>query len=219
MRAFISKAGRTAQHARANMPVPKEPRNTTIREEGRRTRTMRAAARRARSNGTECVHSNALKHHGDALPHADAHGAKRVAAAASGELISGRGGEPRPRCAKRVAERDGSAIRIDARIVIADPECSRHGQRLRSKRFIQFDDIYLLETQPGNAQDFAHRLDRPDAHHARRNARARHGDDPRARAQAKARNHRFVRAHTKGNATSKHHQSHDHPGGDARPAL
>ncbi|MBU6488379.1 MAG: hypothetical protein KGQ57_11180 [Burkholderiales bacterium] len=38
-----------------------------------------------------------------------------------------------------------TTIHEEARRLIADPERSRHGRRFRSKRFIQFDDIRLLE--------------------------------------------------------------------------
>ena len=65
---------------------------------------------------------NPLNHHRNALPHANAHGAQRVAAPGSMQLVDGGGDQPRTGCAQRVAQRNRAAVGIDARVVVLQAE-------------------------------------------------------------------------------------------------
>ena len=48
-----------------------------------------------------------------------------------------------------MADGDGAAIRIDARIVIGQTMIARHRQSLRGERFVEFDDVHLREFEAG----------------------------------------------------------------------
>ena len=48
-----------------------------------------------------------------------------------------------------MADGDGAAIRIDARIVIGQTMIARHCQALRGERFVEFDDVHLREFEAG----------------------------------------------------------------------
>src|SRR5471030_1263437 len=130
--------------------------------------------------------SNALDDDGDALPHADAHGAQRVAPAAALQLVHRGRHQARAAHAQRMAERDGAAVRIDARVVVAQAERAQHRQSLRGKGLVQFDDVDLVQRHAELAQQLLRGRHRPHAHDARRHAGARHADHAGARCQAVA---------------------------------
>src|SRR4051794_20949513 len=62
----------------------------------------------------------------DSLADADAHGGEAKPAAGSLKLLGRGQREPRPRHAERVAERDRAAIGVHPRIVIGDPQLTKH---------------------------------------------------------------------------------------------
>mgnify|MGYP006871980108 CR=1 FL=1 len=64
--------------------------------------------------------SDALDQHGDALAHADAHRAQRVAAAAAVQLVHRGRHQSRAAHAQRMAERNGTPQRIDFRRIEAE---------------------------------------------------------------------------------------------------
>ena len=57
--------------------------------------------------------SHTLDDYGDALPHADAHGAERITASPPLQFIGGRGQQPGAAHTKRMPQSDGTAVRID----------------------------------------------------------------------------------------------------------
>jgi hypothetical protein len=83
-----------------------------------------------------------------------------------------------------MAQRDGAAVRVDARIVVAQAQQAQHGQALRGEGFVEFDDVHLLERQAGERQHLLRGRRGADAHHARRDAGRCHADHAGARRQA-----------------------------------
>ncbi len=76
----------------------------------------------AHKRGGQQETSHPLERHRDALADADAHRRERVAAAVECQFQSRRAGDARAGHAERVAERDGAAIDVDARVVVGNPE-------------------------------------------------------------------------------------------------
>jgi hypothetical protein len=62
---------------------------------------------------------NAFENHGNALPHANAHGAQRIAAARGVQTIHGSGGQTRTRCTQWMTQGNGAAPSIDALVVVS----------------------------------------------------------------------------------------------------
>ena len=87
---------------------------------------------------------------------------KRVAAAGAVQLVDGGGDQARTAHAERVADGDGSAVRVHVRRVVGQAELAQHGQRLRGERLVELDHVHLVE-----------RAARPRQHLARRRHRAR----------------------------------------------
>ena len=79
-----------------------------------RERRLELVGRRARCS------CDALDDAGDALADADAHGDERIAPAGAVQLADRGQREPRARRAQRMADGDGAAIGIDARVVEID---------------------------------------------------------------------------------------------------
>jgi hypothetical protein len=44
-----------------------------------------------------------------------------------------------------MAERDRAAVRVHARIVVAQAELAQHRQALRGEGFVQFDEVHLVQ--------------------------------------------------------------------------
>src|SRR3954465_12371017 len=88
---------------------------------------------------THYIESHSFDNHRNALPHADAHGAQRVAAAAAMQLIGRGSHQARAAHAQWMAQRDGAAVGIDAGVIVAQAELAQHRQSLRGKGLIQFD--------------------------------------------------------------------------------
>src|SRR5471032_2448659 len=70
--------------------------------------------------------SNAFQHQRNALAHADAHGAQGIAATRAVQLVDGRQSQPRTGSTQRMTERNRAAIRVDARIVVAQAQLADH---------------------------------------------------------------------------------------------
>src|SRR5450830_202009 len=121
--------------------------------------------------------SDALDDDRNALADADAHGAQGITAAAALQLIHRGGNQACAAHAERMAECNRAAIRIDARIVVGDAQFTQHRDALRGKRFVELDDIHLIDGQADLLQQlFAGRC-RADAHDAWRHAGSGHTDD------------------------------------------
>ena len=81
--------------------------------------------------------------------------------------------------AQRVAQGDGAAVRVHARIVVGDAQLAQHGQALRGEGLVQLDHVHLFQRQAGLGQHLARRGRRADAHDARRDAGGGHADHAR----------------------------------------
>src|SRR6185503_13919119 len=83
-----------------------------------------------------CVRiSDTLDDHRDSLADADAHGAERVASFGALQLIDGRREQTCSTGAERMAERDGAALRIDARIIVCNVQLAKDRETLRGEGF------------------------------------------------------------------------------------
>src|SRR5712691_5375692 len=83
----------------------------------------------------------------DPLPEADAHRLQAVALLRPLQLVEQRGHEPAARAAEGMAEGDGPAVDVDpvhVRVQLALP-----GQHHGGKRFVDLEEIDLLELEPG----------------------------------------------------------------------
>ena len=65
-----------------------------------------------------------------------------------------------------MAQGDGAPLRIDARVVVGQPERSGTGQALGGKGLIQLDVVHVLEGQSGLVEGLSGGLHRADAHDA-----------------------------------------------------
>ena len=112
---------------------------------GDRTYVLRATWRgHPRSIASNEGRLDLFQNHGNALAHANAHGAQRVAAAQRVQLVYGCGGQARALGAERVAQGHRAAPGIDARVVVLQAQLAQNGQALRGKGFIEFNHIKLL---------------------------------------------------------------------------
>src|ERR1044072_1977507 len=95
-----------------------------------------------------CLQS--FKYSRGAHPAADAHRHHSVTTVATFQLAQYRSGEFCAGTTKRMPKRDCAAVHI----YFVDVEAKRfdHGQRLRRKRFIEFDHIDLIKRQSGQPQ-------------------------------------------------------------------
>ena len=74
--------------------------------------------------------SHPLDRQRNALPDADAHGGERALAAALFQAVHHSEREPRARHAERMAERDGTAVRIDVLGVLGNAKLAQTGDAL-----------------------------------------------------------------------------------------
>ena len=81
-----------------------------------------------------------------------------------------------------MTERDRAAV--DVQPIGIDRQLLQAGQHLRGERFVQLDEIDLVERQPGELQHFADRRHRPDAEALRLDAGGGEGDEPGERRQS-----------------------------------
>src|SRR5262249_48700575 len=93
-----------------------------------------------------------------AEPAAAAHRNQPVAAAGSLQLVQRGGDQPGAGAARRMTERDGAAIRVDARgIGLAR---LLPGQYHRGECFVHLEDAHVLHGEPTVLQNFPRRRDR-----------------------------------------------------------
>src|SRR5437870_9021163 len=103
-----------------------------------------------------------LEDRGGPLPAAHAHGHHAVSRSTTPHFAHELHGQLRSGRAERMAKRDRATIHVDALLVHS--ELAHHRQRLGAERFVQFDEIDLLELQasePERLRDSGHR---PHAH-------------------------------------------------------
>ena len=81
-----------------------------------------------------------------------------------------------------MAERDRAAV--DVQPFGIDRQLLQAGEHLRGERFVQLDEIDLVEREAGELQRLADRRHRPDAEALRLDAGGREGDEARQRRQA-----------------------------------
>src|SRR5271169_4128673 len=91
-----------------------------------------------------------LDNHGDPLPAADAGGGEAVARVAAPQFEQQRQNEARAAGRQRMAESDRAAVHIY--FIAIEAELFFDGEILRREGFIYFDEIHLLELQPGCGQ-------------------------------------------------------------------
>ena len=92
--------------------------------------------------------SYALKDHGDALSHPNAHGRERQAAAATPEFERGRPHKTRARHPQRVAKRDSSSVRIDVLSLVGKAKPAQAGEGLCGEGFVDLDYVEVLRGEP-----------------------------------------------------------------------
>ncbi len=83
----------------------------------------------------------------DSLPPADTRGGQAARQAPAAELEDERQQQPCPGHAERVAERDGAAVHVDPLPIEAELFLDR--QVLRRERFVDLDEIDVLQGEPG----------------------------------------------------------------------
>src|SRR4051812_5653518 len=96
---------------------------------------------------------HALDQRRDSLPDSDAHRRKTVTRPSAAHLVHERRHDARAAAAERMTERNRAAVRIDA--FLRNPELSDTGNRLRSERLINLDDVDLFDAQSGALQRLA----------------------------------------------------------------
>ena len=82
-----------------------------------------------------------------------------------------------------MTEGNGAAVRVDARIVVAQAERAQYRQPLRGEGFVQFNHVELLERHAELLQQLLRSRSGPDAHDARLDPGRCHTDDARPAAQ------------------------------------
>ena len=73
---------------------------------------------------------DAFQNQGNSLAHTDAHGAERISAIGSQELVERGGYEPRAAGTQRVPESNRTAVRVDVRRVVRNSQFPQDSQRL-----------------------------------------------------------------------------------------
>ena len=92
---------------------------------------------------------NSLQNHRITLADPDAHGDEGVAALG---FVQGTGGgedEAGTRHSERVAQGDGSAVGVDARIEVFEAEAARDREGLGGKGFVEFDVVNVGQGESG----------------------------------------------------------------------
>jgi hypothetical protein len=84
-----------------------------------------------------------------------------------------------------VAERDCAAVHVQ--FFRRDRQVAQHGERLRRKRFVEFDEIEVVEAHARTLEQLPDGRNRSDPHDPRVDARARPSDDPCERLDASSR--------------------------------
>src|SRR5882762_7292772 len=90
---------------------------------------------------------NTFENQRNSLADADAHGAERISALGSQEMVERRGHKTRAAGAQGVPESNRATVWVHMRRVVRDSQFAQRGQRLRSECFVQFHDVHLSERQ------------------------------------------------------------------------
>src|SRR5678815_841042 len=98
---------------------------------------------------------HALEHRGNPLSHADAHGGDAVPSSAIAQGMEQRGRDSGSARSQRMTNGDCPAPDID--FLLVEPQHPDASERLSRKRLVQFDEVDLLELQPGTRESFLHR--------------------------------------------------------------
>jgi hypothetical protein len=77
--------------------------------------------------------------------------------------VKQRDDEPRAAHPERVADRDRTAVDVDALLV--DPELAHDRERLRGEGLVELDEVDVVDGHAGPVEQLAHGGHRPDAHH------------------------------------------------------
>src|SRR5260370_15475030 len=94
-----------------------------------------------------------LDNRGNALPNADTHGCQAVAPAAPLQLVQEGHHKPCAAAAERVTQRDSPAV--DVEFLLVNLKFAHTLQNLHGKGFVQFDQIHILDAEPGTLQNLA----------------------------------------------------------------
>src|SRR5215212_3407198 len=105
---------------------------------------------------------NTLDDHRNPLPSADARGGEAVALLAAAQLVENRQQEARAGGAERMAERDRAAV--DVQLLLVDVELFRDREDLSRERFVDLDEVDVVELHPRALERELRRRGRADAH-------------------------------------------------------
>src|SRR5207237_4628645 len=101
---------------------------------------------------TSLAISNPLENSGSSHTAADAHRDHTVTGSASLHFVQQRCCQFRSRAAQRISQSHRSAVDVHFRCI--EPQLSNHSERLDRERFVQFDEVYILQLQPRKFEDF-----------------------------------------------------------------
>src|SRR5438477_12725477 len=118
---------------------------------------------------------DALEDRRDPLTAADAERREPVLALSLAELGDERERETRTRRAQRMAERDRAAVHV--RLLAIEAELFLDGEVLRRERFVDLDEIHVLDLETGALQRLPARRCGADAHDVRVHAAHAARDD------------------------------------------
>src|SRR5690554_1182189 len=129
--------------------------------------------------------SDLFEHDGEALSAAYAEADERIPPSRALELAGGSEGQPGPRGAEGVPDGDRAAIRVHPAVLEVDFEALEAREDLGGERFVDLDDIDILDGEPGARQRLLRSRNGPDAHDLRRHAGGGAGEDARKRLHAR----------------------------------
>ena len=104
------------------------------------------------------------------MTQADAQADQRIALAAAFQLAQGGQGQAGTGGAERVANGDGAAVGVQARVIKGDAELLAAAQYLGGKGLVDLDDVHVVQAQPGAAESFLAGFNRTQTHDAGGNA-------------------------------------------------
>ena len=120
----------------------------------------------------------ALHDHGHALAAADAHRLEAEGVVRVLQAVEQRGHDAGAGHPERVAEGDRPAV--DVELLLGDAEVPGRGDHLGGERLVDLDEVDVVDGHSGAGERLAARLDRPEAHDLRvqaRHARRHHPGD------------------------------------------
>src|SRR5690554_6075972 len=85
---------------------------------------------------------------------------------------------------QRMAQRDGTTVRVDPGIIIGEPQVPGTGQRLGGKGFVELEYVDFIQRYTGALKQLAHRRYRTVAHDARLDTSRGHAENLRHGYQA-----------------------------------